>query len=111
MAPYDRLGFHDSTIVSFTLSERRLEMILSDVLSTNGKVNVSLSIASVSRALIDHKVTDELKISGALGDVLSLEVVEDKISLLVEWTDFNPRKSATILYEIFGTDIQIKVLE
>jgi hypothetical protein len=111
MDPYDKFGFHDSNIVSLALSKKHFEMILNDVFTTKGKVNAVLSIASVSQALIDHKAIDQLKMSGEFGDVLRLDIFENRISLLVEWIDFKPRKTSTHLYEIFGTDIQIKVLE
>lgn len=104
------LGFHESTIVQFETHGADLELILDDVVVNGKKSTVSLKVTSIAYAAIDGVQSDLLAMEAEDGEVLTLDISDSCLWLMVEWNDFCSRKSITREYKVCGNSVSVSIL-
>ena len=112
----DQIEFHDSTIVSFRVKGESVEIEFEDVGFTDKLVKVDLTIFQVIGLWIDGV---SIKHSGVslmeadAGDVSSLKMLDNTVSLLVAWFDYEGQVENQIFrsYRIRGKSISVDIGE
>jgi hypothetical protein len=105
-----KIGFHESTLVRFTRHDAIVELALEDVLVDGEKSNVTLVISQVTSVSIDGVQSSAPLMEASDGEVITLEISEGVVSLIVEWNDFARKNSFTRSYRVLGGDVSISVI-
>lgn len=98
----ERMSFHEATITKFCRHDATVEIRLEDVLVDGLKSQVILKISPVASVMIDSELSDSYLMEAGDGEILSLEISDDGISMIIEWNDFSQGKSFTKVYKISG---------
>jgi hypothetical protein len=61
-------------------------------LSVSKTIKGKLHLEDVDCILIDHVLVNELRMQHDDGEILNFEIEGFKVTLLVEWTDYPPKK-------------------
>lgn len=110
MSAPKQMGFHEATVIRFCRYDAVLELELEDVLVDGQKSRVALMVSHVSRVMIDGELSNAPLMAANDGEVLTLEISENSLSLIVEWNDFRHRKSFTKSYKVSGGKVCISVI-
>ncbi len=108
MKPLNDFSFHEATLVNFiTDTEKEQVGIELDgvTVADNKKISGRLFIKSKLNFKIEGKKVHEIKKIYEDGEVLDLEINNNKIELLIEWNDFLNKKTLTLFYEIEGETV------
>jgi len=106
MEKFNNLSFHESTVITFEGKDGEFVTLLEDVSHNDEVENILITVKNVSKMTKDGVIKNELGMFFNDGEVLSLELDEEKLFILIEWNDFPTIKSQTVAYEIFGNFIQ-----
>lgn len=104
------MSFHEATVVRFFRSDSVLELELEDVLVGGFKSRVILSVSPVFSVEIDGVSSDIHLMEADDGEVLTLELSANSLSLIVEWNDFSLGQSFTRSYQVVGGSIAVAVI-
>lgn len=96
------LSFHDATVVVFDRRQDAVCLGLSDVHHHQGSRSVRIEVRDIVEIIADGAVVDTIAMEHEDGEVLTLEVSDESIFLIVQWNDFDNRKSVTRSYRITG---------
>lgn len=105
-----QMGFHEATVVRFCAHDAVLELILDDVLVGGEKSQVAVIVSPVSSVTIDGEQSNAPLMEADDGEVLTLEISESVLSLIIEWNDFSCKKSFTKSYRVVGGEVSITVI-
>jgi len=102
------LSFHESTVTKFFTKKNNFVIGLEGVLTDSSSNNAELIVENVSKILIDSVpiVGNLLKMPFKDGEVLTLELSEGKVFVLIEWNDFSSGVSFTQSYEVSGNKVK-----
>lgn len=106
------LSFHESTVTKFLTVQNNFVIGLEDVSTDCSSDKVEIVVEDFSKILVDSvpAVEPSLTMPCADGEVLTLELDEEKVFVLVEWNDFSSGTSFTQSYEVNGNKIQTSIL-
>lgn len=107
MIDYSNIGFHEATVVGFSKKGESVELVLDGVLTDEGHLQVALIVSQVSSVLIDDTPCSVPFMAAEDGEVLSLEVSNGSLNVIIEWNDFLNRRSFTKSYVIVGKEISL----
>ena len=110
MSAPKQMGFHEATVVRFCKYDAVLELELEDVLVDGQKARVVLKVLPVSSVMIDGELSNAPLMAADDGEILTLEMSENALSLIIEWNDFSRRKSFTKSYRVLGGEISVSVI-
>ena len=109
MTTMEQMSFHEASVIDFYQYDAAIKLKLEEVLVDKMKRDVTLDLSMVTNITIDGKAADKVSMEAGDGEVLSLEHGEGKLSVIIEWHDFNSGKAFTRSYEIDGGNISITV--
>ena len=106
------LSFHESTVTKFLYDKNNFVIGLEDVSTDCSSDKVEIVVKNLSKMLIDSApaADSSFKMPCDDGEVLTLELDEKKVFILVEWNDFCSGTSFTQSYEINGDRVQAYIL-
>ena len=106
------LSFHESTVTKFLTEQNNFVIGLEDVSTDCSSDKVEIVVEGCSKILVDSvpAVDSSLRMPCADGEVLTLELSEEKVFVLVEWNDFSSGTSFTQSYEVNGSKIQTFII-
>jgi hypothetical protein len=102
-----KISFHEATIIAFQMNDGTLELKLTGVFTDEGARDIEIFISGVNHIEVDGEVADSASMPFPDGEVLSLALSHDSLSLLVEWNDFSNRTSCTMSYEVCGESLSV----
>ncbi|HEX7338623.1 MAG TPA: hypothetical protein VF271_01685 [Rhodanobacteraceae bacterium] len=107
MSGLGRMSFHEANVIQFIKRDDVLYLELDGVLVGRNKLRVALKISSVSCVKVDGEFPDRPLMELNDGEVLSLDVNESGISIVIEWNDFPLGVSVTREYRISGGGVSV----
>lgn len=110
MSDPKQMRFHAATVVRFCRYDAVLALELEDVLVDGQKTRVALAVSQVSSVMIDGEIANAPLMAANDGEVLTLEISEDGLSLIVEWNNFRHGKSFIRSYRVAGGKVSISVI-
>jgi hypothetical protein len=97
------LSFHESTVVAFHGTKPFVCLELADVRSGERLVSAEIDIRDVEAIWVDREPADAVMMECPDGEVLTLDLREKDVQVIVQWNDFASRRSITRSYVIRGT--------
>jgi len=110
MSNAQQMGFHEATVVRFYRYDAAIELELEDVLVDGEKSRVVLTVSPASSVMVDGDLSNAPLMAADDGEILTLEISGDVLSLIIEWNDFSRRKSFTKSYRVSGGEIAVSVI-
>lgn len=112
MSTPKQMGFHEATVVRFCRYDAVLEIELEDVLVDGQKSRVTLMVSPVSSVLIDGELSNvNVPLMEANdGEILTVDMSENALSLIIEWNDFSRGKAFTKSYRVSGGKVSVSVI-
>lgn len=107
----NNLSFHESTVIDLRFFEKEFHLKLTDVSNGNTKIAVFLKVSNVSKTLIDSQSSEIIDMPTDDGEILNLSISGATLSAIIEWNDFQNKKSFTHSYEITGEEIKIEMMQ
>ncbi|MBU2714458.1 hypothetical protein [Zooshikella harenae] len=104
-----QLNFHESTITKFATDNASLIIELEDVKTSSSIINMSIEVQNISTIIVDSHKQQYLSMPAPDGEVLSLELKDSSLNLLVEWNDFKKNNSFTHNYIVEGENVIINL--
>jgi hypothetical protein len=105
----NKMIFHEATVVGFCRHDAVFELELEDVLVEQKKSRVLLMVQPVLGVTIDGEPSNDLLMEADDGEILTLELSDDFLSMVIEWNDFSHKKSVTKSYHVFGGKTSISI--
>lgn len=109
MDKMEHIGFHECTVVQFRIDNNTLKLILDGARINENDVRVVLNMSEVTSASADGTILDIASTISMMeaedGEVLTLNISDGALSLVVEWHDFLNKKFFTKSYRILGKDV------
>jgi hypothetical protein len=102
MRRHDELSFHEATVAAFARRDDTVRLALSDVRDRDRRRSVYLEVREVVEIVSDGVVVDTVSMEHEDGEVMTLDVSDENIYLIVQWNDFDNRTSVTKSYRIRG---------
>lgn len=96
------LSFHESTVVMFEHTADAVRLSLSDVKCGGRSRSVNVEIRNVTSIIVDGASVNGVAMEHDDGEVLTLNVSDAEILLIVQWNDFRNHSSVTKSYRIKG---------
>lgn len=110
MSASKQMGFHEATVVRFCRYDAVVELELEDVLVDGQKSQVTLMVSQVSSVMIDGDLSNAPLMDADDGEILTLEMSGNTLSLIIEWRDFSRRKSFTKSYRVLGDKVSVSMI-
>jgi len=105
----EQMSFHEASVVDFSQHGAGVRLKLEDALVDKAKRGIILDISPVANITIDGQAVDKVSMEAEDGEVLSLEYGDGKLSVIIEWHDFNSGSAFARSYEIKGGNVSIFV--
>lgn len=105
-----QIGFHEATVVRFCRYDTNLQLELEDVLVGGRKSRVVLTVSPVLKVMVDAKLSNSPLMEADDGEILTLEMSENTLSLIIEWNDFLHGRSFTKSYQVLGGEVTILIV-
>lgn len=109
MRSAQRIGFHESTIVSVRQEDGAIDFVLEDVHVDDSLHTVSIRAAGVKRMLFDGNAIEDFTGRWEGGEILTLNHTDRDLHLIVELTDFKTHLAETHSCQITCESILINV--
>ena len=104
-------SFHEASVLEIFVENGDCLLRLDDVACDQGKLQVLVAVRGLEKVFIDSIQADytKLKMIAPDGEILSLELENDALFILIEWNNFPLRSSITHSYRIEGEEVEIQV--
>lgn len=96
------LSFHESTVVAFDRQHDVVRLSLSDVRYNERTRSVYVEVRDVTAILADGRIVTDVRMEHEDGEVLTLEVSDEQVYLIVQWNDFGNHATTTKSYRVNG---------
>ncbi len=110
MVDAEQMSFHEASVVGFHKLDSDIELHLDDVLVDGKKKRIILNISQVSSVKIDGQLSSAPLLATNDGEILTLEISEKAVWLLIEWNDFSNKKSFTRSYLLSGHKVSVLMI-
>ena len=104
-----RIGYHESTIVSVRQVDGSIDFVLEDVQVDDSLHTVSIRAAGIKRVLFDGNAIEDFTGRCEGGEILTLNLTDRDLYLIVELTDFKTQLAETHSCQITCESILIDV--
>ena len=99
-------SFLDSSITAFYNKDNNIYIEIEDVFSPlNTKISGKLTLNNVIEILVDNQKEKQVRMYYPDSEVIHLEEKQDHTLLIVDWTDYEHKKSKIISYKIKSQNI------
>ncbi len=105
------LSFHEATVLELTREGDTARLELQDIRIGERFADATVFVDGVETITIDDQPVAALEKEYEDGEVLTLEIGERHILLVVEWNDFARRLSQTRGLEIHGQSVRVMTSE
>lgn len=105
-----QMNFHEASVVRFCKSDEGIELQLDNVLVGGERRRVILNISPVFSMKIDGEMSSAPLMAADDGEILTLEMSEQAVSLVIEWNDFSNKKSFVRSYQLLGRKVSVLVI-
>jgi hypothetical protein len=104
------LSFHEATIIGLALEAASGELRLQGVYSESGLRCVTVYLENITLCEVDGEAVENLAMEASDGEVLSLDIRQDGIELIVEWNEWSPARSQFVRsYNVHAGSVRAEI--
>ena len=107
---YKNIEYHDSTLTNLITQGDVVKLDLENVLVDGRQRKVSIILHRVQKMEIEDQEVAEVSMEGEDGVILTLDVNQDSMELIVEWHNYSPHRSIVKHCRIECTSSSVEVL-
>ena len=102
------LSFHEATVTGLALEAAGGELRLQGVFSESGLLFVTVHLENITLCEVDGEVVENLAMEASDGEVLTLDIHEHGIKLIVEWNEWTPRRQFVRTYDVQADSVGVE---
>jgi len=108
----DKIWFHDATLEDVQTTGSSITLNVVDARTQDDlPCSVRITLEEVALLKADGEVADTFVVEAKDAEILSLELRDDGIVMLLEWNDWEPRRQFVRSYEIKAHDVRVVVVD
>jgi len=104
------ISFHEATVLSFRADRQRFIMRLEGVFYRDAFHECTVEMTPVERIETDAGPAESLEMPTEDGEILTLDLSQDRVFAIIEWNDFAARTHQTRSYTITGGKAMVTML-
>lgn len=109
MVDESKLYFHESTVIQFEKISDKIVLRAKNVSYGDEFKEVALELSGVSRIETDAIIKSDNLMPADDGEIVCLDIKDNKMTLVVEWNDYENERYFKYGYEIFFDDYKISI--
>ena len=103
------VSFHEATVVNFCRKGLSIELQLDGVTSGRGKHGATVVLETVTGLVVDGRSQSALTMEAEDAEVLTLELNESGMLLILEWNDWGPRRQFVRTYVVQANAVRVAI--